>query len=263
MSALPFAHTLGSKYLQNCVVILLLALFSRPAISQTVAEHPTFSRLNNFGIFGEYSNDSSPIVLGGSRQRKLAGLGFSYSRRLFEKKQIGLAYLAEFRPVLFESDPVFHETATYSVPPTSFTSVFRLPRDCRPSVVTVGSAQGQSATFNVKCGREWIYSHALSPVGFEINLFPRRRLQPVLTGLGGYALFTQPVPIENAGSFNFTFSVGTGFELYLSREKSRRLLGNPSIRVEYRYHHISNANTADANPGIDSGIFHMGYFFGR
>ena len=66
---------------------------------------------------------------------------------------------------------------------------------------------------------------------------------------------TQPIPTPDAGSFNFTFDFGTGFELYRSSTKS--------IRAEYRYHHISNHNTSYTNPGIDSGLFQLTYSFGR
>jgi hypothetical protein len=36
-----------------------------------------------------------------------------------------------------------------------------------------------------------------------------------------------------------------------------------SIQAEYRYHHISNHDTANANPGIDNGVFKLSYAFGR
>jgi hypothetical protein len=61
--------------------------------------------------------------------------------------------------------------------------------------------------------------------------------------------------VDNAGSFNFTFDFEAGLELYRTRGKS--------IRAEYRYHHISNNNTAPNNPGIDSGLFQFTYCFGR
>jgi opacity protein-like surface antigen len=66
---------------------------------------------------------------------------------------------------------------------------------------------------------------------------------------------TQPIPIRAAGSFNFTFDLGAGVELYRSKTRS--------IRAEYRYHHISNHGTAEVNPGIDNGLFQVTYSFGR
>jgi opacity protein-like surface antigen len=92
-------------------------------------------------------------------------------------------------------------------------------------------------------------------VGFQWNFLPRRKLQPFLIGHGGYMYSTQAIPVAQAGNFNFTFDLGVGLELY--RTKTR------SIRAEYRYHHISNHDTATANPGIDNGLFQVTYAFGR
>jgi hypothetical protein len=66
---------------------------------------------------------------------------------------------------------------------------------------------------------------------------------------------TRPVPIDFAGSFNFVFDFGPGVEFYCSRTRS--------LRLEYRYHHISNHNSAPENPGIDNGLFQVSYVFGR
>jgi opacity protein-like surface antigen len=87
------------------------------------------------------------------------------------------------------------------------------------------------------------------------NFLPRHTLQPFFTGHGGYMYSTQPIPINIAGSFNFTFDLGAGIELYRSKTRS--------IRAEYRYHHISNHETAGENPGIDNGLFQITYAFGR
>jgi hypothetical protein len=48
--------------------------------------------------------------------------------------------------------------------------------------------------------------------------------------------------------------IDAGVEIYRSKSKS--------IRAEYRYHHLSNANTAQENPGVDSGLFQLTYCFG-
>jgi opacity protein-like surface antigen len=95
----------------------------------------------------------------------------------------------------------------------------------------------------------------MSPVGFQWNFLPRRKLQPFIIGHGGSMYSTRPIPIQEAGSFNFTFDLGAGFELYRSKTHS--------VRAEYRYHHISNHNTANQNPGIDNGLFQVTYSFGR
>lgn len=66
---------------------------------------------------------------------------------------------------------------------------------------------------------------------------------------------TRPIPLEEAGSFNFTFDGGAGIEWYRTRAQS--------MRVEYRFHHISNDNTAGENPGIDNGLLQLTYSWGR
>jgi opacity protein-like surface antigen len=102
-------------------------------------------------------------------------------------------------------------------------------------------------------GRRWTMGEAISPAGFQWNFLPRRKTQPFITGHGGYMYSTRSIPVDGAGSFNFTFDLGAGFELYRSKTKS--------IRVEYRYHHISDDNTSNSNPGIDNGLFQVTYCF--
>jgi opacity protein-like surface antigen len=80
-------------------------------------------------------------------------------------------------------------------------------------------------------------------------------MQPFLVAHGGYMYSTQPIPTQNAGSFNFTFDFGAGLELYRT--------GTRSIRIEYRFHHLSNHNTASFNPGVDNGMIQVSYCFGR
>ncbi len=68
-------------------------------------------------------------------------------------------------------------------------------------------------------------------------------------------LSTKNIPIDSAGAFNFTFEFGAGLEYYQSQSRS--------IRFEYQIQHLSNAYTAETNPGIDNGLFKMTYNFGR
>ncbi|HWW98079.1 MAG TPA: acyloxyacyl hydrolase [Edaphobacter sp.] len=82
-----------------------------------------------------------------------------------------------------------------------------------------------------------------------------RRLQPTASVLIGYMLATKKIPIDTAGAFNFTFEFGAGVEYYQSQSRS--------IRLEYQIQHFSNAYTANANPGVDSGLFKLTCNFGR
>jgi len=227
------------------------------------SESRPISRLNTFGIYVEYSNDSSHMVMGRAENRKLVALGGSYALRLWRSHVGDLRYIMEARPVLMESDPVSHSTVTVTpiAPPgPSSTSVSQMEPStaCHPGTFheTVQfPAESLDVSATVTCDRRWVFAQGFSPVGFQYGFRPGHRFQPLLTSTAGYIFSTTPIPVANAGSFNFTFDMGAGFEWF--RTKSQ------SIQFEYRYHHISNHFTADENPGIDNGVFKVTYAFGR
>ena len=94
----------------------------------------------------------------------------------------------------------------------------------------------------------------LSPLGYKLSAFPRRRMQPFVTGLGGFAISPRDIPVFNSSSFNYTFELGAGVEIYQTHSRS--------CQFEYRYHHLANTESGAANPGIDSGVFKVSYSFG-
>ena len=104
-----------------------------------------------------------------------------------------------------------------------------------------------AGTYTTSCaGRTWNIGEAISPLACNGTFCRTSRRSPSFTGHGGYMYTTHPIPVDAAGSFNFTFDLGAGIELYDFRTSS--------IRAEYRYHHISNHETAYQNPGIDNGL---------
>jgi opacity protein-like surface antigen len=233
---------------------------ARPAPAQQVTPNRYYSRGNSYGIFAAYSGDSSHILLGDSEKRKLLEFGGSYNRRLRIGRIVNWQYSAEFLPVALEGDPLsiyvndqVQPTASTVVTPESPT-VF-----CSPVAegYSFPGADGEtySGTISLFCkGRRWSMGEAISPIGMQWNFRPTRKLQPFLDCHGGYMFSTKEIPVESAGSFNFTFDFGAGLELYRTRTRS--------VRVEYRIHHISNDNTAARNPGIDNGLFQLTYSFG-
>jgi opacity protein-like surface antigen len=187
---------------------------------------PYYARTNTFSIFGAYSGDSSHILLGDAEDPVV-------------------------HTVINQTTPVFYATSN-DVQTDACVSGMRSYDD---TITYNGKTVTYIGTVTTSCSRQWTIGEGISPVGFQWNFLPRQKLQPFFIGHGGYMYSTQPIPIPQAGSFNFTFDFGAGFELYRSNTKS--------IRAEYRYHHISNHNTANMNPGIDSGLFQVTYSFGR
>lgn len=243
-----------------------MALSAGSASSQTAApaNGPAYVRRNTFSLFGAYSGDSSHILMGVSQNRKLLEFGGAYGRKLYSNHIVNWQYNAEFLPVVQESDPTtivtIYQTSpdvhTVTNPPTPQTAA------CKPGTenfddtyIYNGVSTTYIGTIVTTCGRRWSGGEAISPIGFQWNFLPRHKLQPFFIAHGGYMYSTKPIPTPDAGSFNFTFDFGTGVELYRSATKS--------IRAEYRFHHISDANTTNPNPGIDNGLFQLTYSFGH
>jgi opacity protein-like surface antigen len=239
---------------------VLLGLVS--AANAQIGDTAGFGSKNTYSAFFEYSNDSGHIVLGSAPNRKLAGLGLQYERRLLSTHAFVWRYAAEFQPLILESDPTAAVTITITAPPptVTFTQQPFAAVQCSEGQRTISGTDPSigihySETILTTCGRRWTYAQGLSPAGTRINLLPHRRFQPTASFLAGYMLSTKKIPLDTAGTFNFTFEFGAGLEYYQSQSRS--------IRLEYQIHHFSNASTAQDNPGVDNGLFKITYNFGR
>lgn len=223
--------------------------------------HADYGSTAEIGVFGEYSNDSSHILIGQARNRKLLDFGVEYSRQIIQVSEISLQYLGDLRPIMLESDPITDQVNKYVSPSPGVTYTNDAPEvaACHPYMQTITTVV-QSVTyiddFTQTCpSRRWTYGAGVAPLGFKANLLRGRRIQPVITGLAGLIFSTRSIPITTASSWNFTSQVGAGVEVYSS--------ASHSIRFEWYYHHISNADTAQQNPGIDNGLLQVTYSFGR
>jgi len=247
-----------------CVFSLLVLQSAGAQVKKS--DEKVYVKRQTFSVFGEYSNDSSHMLLGRAENRKLLSVGGSYAYRMWSTRYNTLQYLAEIRPMMFTSDPM--ETDSVSFNPSAANSGITVAAGgpvpaserCVSGIYTYQymdpiSGQVYTYTDTVTCSRRWTFAQGMSPVGFKVNLLPHRRVQPVISGLAGYMFSTKPVPTNGAGSLNFTFEFGGGIEVFRGHGRS--------MLVEYRYHHYSNKDSADENPGVDNGIFKLTYSFGR
>lgn len=243
------------------IAFLAVAAGAAIAAAQTPREHPYYGRTNTFGILAAYSADSSHMLLGSADNRRLLSFGGVYGRKLLLNRVVNWQYSAEVLPVALESDPVVVDKVSWTSPTTQTeTGTFI---QAAPCVAYSGTFSGTdpvtgttySYNYSFSCSRRWTVGEAISPIGMQWNFMPHHKLQPFFVGHGGYMYSTQPIPVATAGSFNFTFDLGAGLELYRSRTQS--------VRAEFRYHHISNHDTAIDNPGIDNGLVQVTYCFGR
>lgn len=244
------------RKLASAAVLLCLCSFA-------AAQPPeqAYSRLNTFSAFTEYSNDSSHIILGTTPNRKIGALGFQYQRRLVHRRPLDLYFETEIRPAMLESDPVQIGTQIDLAPTPGIVSQGQeaVGGVCRSfngpvNTITIGTTTYKFYE-QYTCGRRTVIEQGFAPAGVRINLLPRHRLQLTFSSNAGYMFSTQEVPVSGAGSFNYTFDFGGGLEYYLSRSRS--------VRLEYQVQHYSNKQTADANPGVDSGFIKLTFGFGR
>jgi hypothetical protein len=105
------------------------------------------------------------------------------------------------------------------------------------------------------CGPQWTFAQAFSPLGFKYSTMTGHRVQPFFVGTLGYMYSSRPIPVAQAEALNFVFDFGPGVEIY---ER-----GGRSISLECRFHHFSNRDTAEENPGVDNLMYKLSYSFGR
>jgi hypothetical protein len=98
--------------------------------------------------------------------------------------------------------------------------------------------------------RAYSYGIGGSPIGAQVNLVHYRHVEPFLTSGGGFLYFNHRM-FGTTQQFNFTAQLGGGVQLFTS---SRRT----AIDLGYKYHHISNANLGNQNPGLDSHMLFIG-----
>lgn len=98
--------------------------------------------------------------------------------------------------------------------------------------------------------RAYSYGIGGSPIGAQVNFVHFRRVEPFLTSGGGFLYFNHRM-FGTTQQFNFTAQLGGGVQLFTSNRRT-------AIDLGYKYHHISNANLGNQNPGLDSHMLFIG-----
>jgi len=95
------------------------------------------------------------------------------------------------------------------------------------------------------------YAVGLAPFGLEVTTPAEQRVSAFLSSAGGGLLFTRSFPDVTGRRTNFTLEAGGGFRVRVGQSQWAQL--------GYKYHHMSNAGTAFANPGLDGNLLYAGY----
>ena len=103
--------------------------------------------------------------------------------------------------------------------------------------------------------RSTVYGAGISPLGLRLVFRPSARVRPFLGASGGFMLFSDEVPLPGARQFTFTADIETGIEIPLTN--------GHGLMAGVRFHHLSNANTGDVNPGLNAFAFFAGFSVSR
>jgi hypothetical protein len=166
-------------------------------------------------------------ILGITPGQRLAITAFRVRRPLRETARTAWFHTVDFVPLALTSKPIVYPD--------------RAERGCpndlcpgRGGLLEQGVAYGLGA----------------APLGMELMLAPARHVELSFGVAGGGLWFDKPVPITIASRFNFTASASAA--LTLVGEEGR------GATVGYRFHHLSNAGLARANPGLASHLVYAG-----
>lgn len=210
-----------------------------------------FKLKQSIGINATYSPNSHPLLIGEAEQRKIVTGGIEYTRQIFENQHFSVDYKAEVAPYFQESDPT---AVAYESTAFGYTMTTPLPapvRVIRKDHIPVGNDCIAPNTcvpvYLVYGANEVTRGMAFSPLGARALFLPRYRLQPSFAMDVGGIISSRALPVDGAAKFNYQFSFGPGVQFRLSPQAS--------LRVEYIFRHISNANSGVINPGIDQAVF--------
>jgi hypothetical protein len=93
------------------------------------------------------------------------------------------------------------------------------------------------------------YGFGVTPLLWRWNFEPHGRLAP-FAELAGGALFTRdPIPADTTTA-NFTAHVSYGVRYFMTP--------HASVVASYRFHHISNGNRLERNPGVNAHVLQFG-----
>ncbi len=173
------------------------------------------------GFWGGYSPDST-VGIGKVTDRKFFELDGQYTVTMLAGRQVALKGVVEVVPVALLNEP----------------SEVYFNSKHQPVTVRAGATT---------------YAGGATPLGLQVNFRNGHRVQPFFDSHGGMLYFTRQEPVPGSSQFNFTFNFGAGVQVFTGK-RSSLLLG-------FKYHHISNANTATQNPGVDNSEAYAGWLW--
>ena len=95
-----------------------------------------------------------------------------------------------------------------------------------------------------------LYAAGANPIGLQGNI-GSKWIQPFGSGSLGFLYFNRQMPVIGSSQFNYNITIGFGAQFFPRAGRS--------FTVGWKYHHLSNDYRARFNPGLDSGVFYVGF----
>jgi hypothetical protein len=114
----------------------------------------------------------------------------------------------------------------------------------------VQASPGGSPPQVLEIGRGRALGAGLSPLGLQLAVRPAPAIEVFAAGAVGGLWFNERVPTYRARHFNYTFEWGGGLHVRIAERRA--------LQLGYKFHHLSNLYTAEANPGVDGHVFYAG-----
>lgn len=100
--------------------------------------------------------------------------------------------------------------------------------------------------------RENVFGLGFIPARFHIPL-SKKTNGLFLTASGGFMVFNRVFPSNKGTRFNYVLDTGIGYQFYAGEKTI--------LQAGYKLKHLSNGNTGESNPGIDSQNIFIGILF--
>lgn len=99
--------------------------------------------------------------------------------------------------------------------------------------------------------RNTAYGVGIAPIGIRYVFRPQKKVKVFAAVNLGMILFNEDVPVPGSSKFNFTTGIDAGAMIWSRNSRA--------VTLGMKFTHISNASTADLNPGVNSAVFYIGY----
>lgn len=104
--------------------------------------------------------------------------------------------------------------------------------------------------FKQETGNKPVFGAGASPFGLKLYVGSSRHVRFYAASAVGALWFTRDMPVPDARKFNVMVEGGAGCEIVRGSGRA--------LALGYKFHHLSNANSAPYNPGLDSHVFYLG-----